>query len=176
MLHYQMHYLQKKLKGAGAEHKSLYKLLLFYFFTQVSNPTSQPTHIQIPNMLARTYITYVAIAAVALVSMTSAAPAGPADILTTPAVAIEIEGPDFLPVPKAMFPMCCLHKIAACCISDQYLVKNKTFVVHFNTAIPTFCVWLTKLRERDVCWPLVKPATVLLMYAQICSIGCSSQW
>ncbi|KAF9123609.1 hypothetical protein BGW39_008823 [Mortierella sp. 14UC] len=70
-------------------------------------------------MLARTYITYVTIAALALVSMTSAAPAGPADIATLAAVPQEMEGPDFLPVPKAMFPMCCLHKIAACCISEQ---------------------------------------------------------
>ncbi|KAF8978168.1 hypothetical protein BGZ46_006765, partial [Entomortierella lignicola] len=55
-------------------------------------------------MLARTYITYVAVAALALVSMTSAAPTAAA-----PAV------PDFLPVPKELFPMCCLHSIAACC-------------------------------------------------------------
>ncbi|KAF9016183.1 hypothetical protein BGZ52_006050, partial [Haplosporangium bisporale] len=68
-------------------------------------------------MLARTYITYVAVVAIAIVSMTSAAPtalaapAGP----TVPAIVEEMEGPDFLPVPKQFFPMCCLHNIAACC-------------------------------------------------------------
>jgi hypothetical protein len=66
-------------------------------------------------MLARTYIAYVAIAAIALVSMTSAAPAGSADITTIAAVAQELEGPDFLSVPKEIFPLCCIHKIAACC-------------------------------------------------------------
>ncbi|KAF9283039.1 hypothetical protein BGZ88_010683 [Linnemannia elongata] len=68
-------------------------------------------------MLARTYIAYVAVAALALVSMTSAAPAG--GHVTLAAVAEEMAGPDFLPVPKEMFPMCCLHKIAACCVSDE---------------------------------------------------------
>ncbi|KAG0043273.1 hypothetical protein BGZ90_009148, partial [Linnemannia elongata] len=53
-------------------------------------------------MLARTYIAYVAVAALALVSMTSAAPAG--GHVTLAAVAEEMAGPDFLPVPKEMFP------------------------------------------------------------------------
>ncbi|KAG0013713.1 hypothetical protein BGZ81_000870 [Podila clonocystis] len=57
-------------------------------------------------MLARTYITYAAVAALALVSMTSAAPA----IVEGPDV------PDFLPVPKQYFPICCQNNIAACCI------------------------------------------------------------
>ncbi|KAF9899923.1 hypothetical protein EC991_008142 [Linnemannia zychae] len=72
-------------------------------------------------MLARTYIAYVAIAAIALVSMTSAAPAAPVagNTVTLAAVAEEMEGPDFLPVPKIMFPMCCLHNIVACCISKN---------------------------------------------------------
>ncbi|KAF9132945.1 hypothetical protein BGX30_012487, partial [Mortierella sp. GBA39] len=74
--------------------------------------------IQTPNMLARTFITYVAVAAVAFVSMTSAAPTVHTG-LTLPAVAQIMDGPDFLPVPKEMFPMCCLHNIAACCISVQ---------------------------------------------------------
>ncbi|KAF9549085.1 hypothetical protein EC957_004723 [Mortierella hygrophila] len=69
-------------------------------------------------MLARTFITYVAVAALAVVSMTSAAPAPPT-IPTVPAVAQIMDGPDFLPVPKEMFPMCCLHSIAACCITPQ---------------------------------------------------------
>ncbi|KAF9272372.1 hypothetical protein BGZ88_004871, partial [Linnemannia elongata] len=73
----------------------------------------------IPDMFARTYITYVAVAALALVAMTSAAPAADAGIPTLAAVAQEMPGPDFLPVPKEMFPMCCLHNIAACCISQQ---------------------------------------------------------
>ncbi|KAG0047951.1 hypothetical protein BGZ90_007743, partial [Linnemannia elongata] len=55
-------------------------------------------------MFARTYITYVAVAALALVAMTSAAPAADAGIPTLAAVAQEMPGPDFLPVPKEMFP------------------------------------------------------------------------
>lgn len=70
-------------------------------------------------MFARIYFTYVAVAALALVAMTSAAPAAPGGIATLAAVPQEMEGPDFLPVPKEMFPMCCLHNIAACCISQQ---------------------------------------------------------
>ncbi|KAF9129760.1 hypothetical protein BG015_004097, partial [Linnemannia schmuckeri] len=58
-------------------------------------------------MLARTYITYVSVAVIALVSMTSAAPA-------VPVAPADAAIPDFLPVPKASFPMCCLHNIAAC--------------------------------------------------------------
>ncbi|KAF9359774.1 hypothetical protein BGX34_008159 [Mortierella sp. NVP85] len=72
-----------------------------------------------PNMLARSYITYIAVAAVALVSMTSAAPAAPAKIPKVSAVAQELPGPDFLSVPKEMFPLCCVHKIAACCYGEQ---------------------------------------------------------
>ncbi|KAK3804838.1 MAG: hypothetical protein J3Q66DRAFT_446187 [Benniella sp.] len=74
-------------------------------------------------MLARTYIACVAIAAVALVSMTSAAPAGSADITTIAAVAQELEGPDFLPVPKDIFPLCCIHKIADCCLIAKEDIK-----------------------------------------------------
>ncbi|KAG0328058.1 hypothetical protein BG000_000658 [Podila horticola] len=72
-------------------------------------------------MLARTYITCVAVAAIALVSMTSAAPAPPAPPASNSVAAVEeiMEGPDFLPVPKQFFPMCCLHGIDACCISRQ---------------------------------------------------------
>ncbi|KAG9071620.1 hypothetical protein KI688_005833 [Linnemannia hyalina] len=65
-------------------------------------------------MFARTFITYVAIAALAVVSMASAAPAPPT-IRTAPAVAQTMDGPDFLPVPKEMFPMCCHYKIDSCC-------------------------------------------------------------
>ncbi|KAK3813828.1 MAG: hypothetical protein JOS17DRAFT_761057 [Linnemannia elongata] len=71
-------------------------------------------------MFARTYITYVAVAALALVAMTSAAPAAPGSgIATLAAVAEEMDGPDFLPVPKEMFPMCCHYKVDACCFSAQ---------------------------------------------------------
>ncbi|KAG0289154.1 hypothetical protein BGZ97_006563, partial [Linnemannia gamsii] len=69
-------------------------------------------------MLARTYITYVAVAALALVSMTSAAPAGAADIPTVAAVAEVMQGPDFLPVPKELYPLCCIHNIPDCCFSE----------------------------------------------------------
>ncbi|KAG0077607.1 hypothetical protein BGZ93_000436, partial [Podila epicladia] len=66
-------------------------------------------------MLARTYITYAAIATVSLISMDSAAPAVSKVIANIAAVAQEMKGPDFLPVPKKMFPMCCIHKITDCC-------------------------------------------------------------
>ncbi|KAF9539246.1 hypothetical protein EC957_005624, partial [Mortierella hygrophila] len=69
---------------------------------------------KIPNMLARTFITYVAVSTLAVVSITSAAPAPPT-IPTVPAVVQTMDGPDFLPVPKEMFPMCCIYKIDSCC-------------------------------------------------------------
>ncbi|KAK3817741.1 MAG: hypothetical protein J3Q66DRAFT_388220 [Benniella sp.] len=46
-------------------------------------------------------------------------PAAPAKIPTVAAVAQELAGPDFLSVPKEMFPLCCVHKIAACCYCEQ---------------------------------------------------------
>ncbi|KAF9402857.1 hypothetical protein BGX21_008367 [Mortierella sp. AD011] len=54
-------------------------------------------------MRVQTYIACIAAAALALVSMTSAAPAIP----------------EFLPVPKEDFPMCCLHNVAACCLLEE---------------------------------------------------------
>ena len=69
--------------------------------------------------MVRSYITYIAAAAIALVSMSSAAPAAPANIPTVAAVAQELAGPDFLSVSKEMFPLCCAHKIAACCYDEQ---------------------------------------------------------
>lgn len=76
MIHSQVNCLQNNFKGAKAKHWPLYKIPLSYFFTQVGNPTSQTTRIQIPNVPARTYITYVANAAVAFVSMTALSPQG----------------------------------------------------------------------------------------------------
>ncbi|KAF9974765.1 hypothetical protein BGZ73_001791, partial [Actinomortierella ambigua] len=75
-------------------------------------------------MLARTFITYVAVAAVALFSVANAAPVDPAappaelptNIKTLEAEPQEMPGPETLPVPKEMFPMCCLHRIDACCL------------------------------------------------------------
>ncbi|KAF9345879.1 hypothetical protein BGX34_004387, partial [Mortierella sp. NVP85] len=69
-------------------------------------------------MLARSYITHIAVAVVVLVSMTSVAPAAPVKIPTVAAVAQELAGPDFLSVPKEMFPLCCVHKIASCCYGE----------------------------------------------------------
>ncbi|GJJ71571.1 hypothetical protein EMPS_03921 [Entomortierella parvispora] len=68
-------------------------------------------------MFARTCLTYVAIAAVALISMASAAPTDPAPEVTyVDAIPQELSGPDFLPVPKELFPLCCIHKITECCL------------------------------------------------------------
>ncbi|KAF8926236.1 hypothetical protein BGZ47_002835 [Haplosporangium gracile] len=68
-------------------------------------------------MLARTCITYVAIVAVGLISMASAAPAVP-EVTFVDAVPQKLSGPDFLPVPKELFPLCCIHKISECCYSE----------------------------------------------------------
>ncbi|KAF9160280.1 hypothetical protein DFQ26_005710 [Actinomortierella ambigua] len=71
-------------------------------------------------MLARTYITYVAVAAIALVSVVRAAPAVNPEapnldsVRKLEAVAQEIEGPATLPVPKELFPLCCIRKIEPC--------------------------------------------------------------
>ncbi|KAF8954622.1 hypothetical protein BGZ46_002867 [Entomortierella lignicola] len=87
------------IKGSSSSIRTYHHPPIFPLHSR-NQPTSQP-HFHIPIMLARIYVAYVAVAALALVSMTSAAPA----IL------------DFLPVPKELFPMCCLHNIAACCIN-----------------------------------------------------------
>ncbi|KAG0255731.1 hypothetical protein DFQ27_006100 [Actinomortierella ambigua] len=86
-------------------------------------------------MLARTYITYVAVAAVALVSVAQAAPAVTPEapnldkVPTLNAVAEEVEGPATLPVPKEFYPLCCIHKIKACCFGEHLMrrpPKGKT--------------------------------------------------
>ncbi|GJJ71835.1 hypothetical protein EMPS_04192 [Entomortierella parvispora] len=65
-------------------------------------------------MLTRTCLTYVAIVAIGLISMTSAAPAEP-KVITVEAVPQKLDGPESLPVPKELFPLCCIHNIDACC-------------------------------------------------------------
>lgn len=68
-------------------------------------------------MLARTCITYIAIVAIGLISMASAAPAEvKADVVD--AVPQKLSGPDFLPVPRELFPLCCVHSIAECCFTE----------------------------------------------------------
>ncbi|KAF9369502.1 hypothetical protein CPB97_003555 [Podila verticillata] len=68
-------------------------------------------------MLARTCITYVAIIAVGLISMASAAPADPTPKVLE-AIPQTLGGPEFLSVPRHLFPLCCVHGIDECCHTD----------------------------------------------------------
>ncbi|KAG0347713.1 hypothetical protein BG004_007124 [Podila humilis] len=68
-------------------------------------------------MLARTCITYIAIVAVGLISMANAAPGAPApEVIEASPQALG--GPEFLSVPRHLFPLCCVHGIDDCCYTE----------------------------------------------------------
>ncbi|KAF9966299.1 hypothetical protein BGZ73_001076 [Actinomortierella ambigua] len=102
---------------------SFYRRRIIQEQNQTISSTSRFYTPNTSSMLARTFITYVAVAAVALFSVANAAPVDPAappelpaDIKTLEAEPQEMEGTDFVSVPKMFFPICCQQGVRACCI------------------------------------------------------------